>query len=74
MNEKPVPVHSQYSCMRARACQHYRCDSGKQIPAAALAAELSQIFMCGERSGSVIECLTRDQEAVGSSLTDVTAL
>ena len=31
--------------------------------------------MCkGERSGSVVECLTRDQEAVGSSLTGVTAL
>ena len=27
-----------------------------------------------ERSGSVIECLTRDQRAVGLSLTSVTAL
>ena len=27
-----------------------------------------------ERSGSVVECLTRDQEAVGSSFTDVTVL
>ena len=27
-----------------------------------------------EYSGSVVECLTRDQEAVGSSLTGVTAL
>ena len=27
-----------------------------------------------ERSGSVVECLTRDQEAGGSSLTGVTAL
>ena len=27
-----------------------------------------------ERSGSVVECLTRDREAAGSSLTDVTAL
>ena len=27
-----------------------------------------------ERSGSVVECLTRDQRATGSSLTDVTAL
>ena len=26
-----------------------------------------------ERSGSVVECLTRDQEAAGSSLTGVTA-
>ena len=27
-----------------------------------------------ERSVSVVECLTRDREAAGSSLTDVTAL
>ena len=27
-----------------------------------------------EHSGSVVECLTRDQRAVGSSLTGVTAL
>ena len=27
-----------------------------------------------ERSGSVVECLTRDQGATGSSLTGVTAL
>ena len=29
---------------------------------------------CRERSGSVVECLTRDRRAAGSSLTDVTAL
>ena len=28
----------------------------------------------GESSGSVVECLTLDRGAVGSSLTDVTAL
>ena len=28
----------------------------------------------GERSGSVVECLTQDRRAVGSSLTGVTAL
>ena len=28
----------------------------------------------GERSGSVVECLTRDREAADSSLTGVTAL
>ena len=27
-----------------------------------------------ERSGSVVECLTRDREAVGSRLTGITAL
>ena len=27
-----------------------------------------------ERSGSVVECLTRDREAAGSSLTGITAL
>ena len=29
---------------------------------------------CRERSGSVVECLTRDRRAAGSSLTGVTAL
>ena len=29
---------------------------------------------CREHSGSVVECLTRDRMATGSSLTDVTAL
>ena len=37
-----------------------------------------QLFYNGlltrESSGSVVECLTRDPEAVGSSLTGVTAL
>ena len=28
----------------------------------------------GERSGSVVECLTRDRRAAGSSLTGITAL
>ena len=28
----------------------------------------------GERSGSVVECLTRDERAAGSSLTGITAL
>ena len=31
-------------------------------------------FVTRERSGSVVECLTRDREAAGSSLTGVTAL
>ena len=30
--------------------------------------------LCRERSGSVVECLTRDRRAAGSSLTGVTAL
>ena len=29
---------------------------------------------CRERSGSVVECLTRDRRAAGSSLNGVTAL
>ena len=29
---------------------------------------------CWERSGSVVECLTRDRRVAGSSLTGVTAL
>ena len=32
------------------------------------------IPLVGERSGSVVECLTRDRRAAGSSLTGVTAL
>ena len=31
-------------------------------------------FLFAQRSGSVVECLTRDRGAVGSSLTGVTAL
>ena len=31
-------------------------------------------FVCRERSGSVVECLTQYREAMGSSLTGVTAL
>ena len=31
-------------------------------------------FIPWERSGSVVECLTRDREAAGSSITGVTAL
>ena len=30
--------------------------------------------MVGERSGSVVECMTRDRGAAGSSLTGITAL
>ena len=30
-------------------------------------------LLCRERSGSVVECLTRDREAAGSSLTGITA-
>ena len=43
---------------------------------------IKMVHMCGnkmlfnnrERSGSVVECLTRDREAFGSSLTSVTVL
>ena len=34
----------------------------------------SSSILDGERSGSVVECLTRDRRAAGSSLTGVTAL
>ena len=36
--------------------------------------ERNQNLLDRERSGSVVECLTRDRRAVGSSLTAVTAL
>ena len=32
------------------------------------------VRVCVDRSGSVVECLTRDPRAAGSSLTGVTAL
>ena len=32
------------------------------------------VCVCVDRSGSVVECLTRDPRAAGSSLTGVTAL
>ena len=35
---------------------------------------LSSHFHFRERSGSVVECLTRDRRVAGSSLTGVTAL
>ena len=43
--------------------------AGKNMWLIKLKASLSR-----ERSGSVVECLTRDQEAAGLSLTGVTAL
>ena len=39
-----------------------------------LAKSLSKIVIDWERSGSVVECLTRDRGAAGSTLTGVTAL
>ena len=35
---------------------------------------LLSLTVCREDSGSVVECLTRDRRAAGSSLTGVTAL
>ena len=32
------------------------------------------VCLCVDRSGSVVECLTRDPRAAGSSITGVTAL
>ena len=43
-------------------CEHY------------LIASPEDRFSCGECSGSVVECLTRDQGASGSSLPGITAL
>ena len=37
-------------------------------------AQKNRLIESGERSGSVVECLTRDQRAGGSSLTGVTGL
>ena len=35
---------------------------------------INEVLMKGERSGSVVECLTRDRRAAGSSLIGATAL
>ena len=37
-------------------------------------ASMRENLSLGEGSGSVVKCLTRDQGAVGLSLTDITAL
>ena len=49
---------------------------GKQNTYPNPAFMLAKVIECktGERSGSVVECLTRDLGAAGSSLTGVTAL
>ena len=46
----------------------------RQVVETQLAAILDAIFNLWERSGSVVECLTRDRRAAGSSLTGVTVL
>ena len=46
---------------------------GERIKEWTRALQLLQVFL-RERCGSVVECLTRDPVATGSSLTRVTAL
>ena len=52
---------------RARATQQSRDNRGRQT-------KQSNQTIYRERSGSVVECLTRDRRAAGSSLTGVTVL
>ena len=61
----------------------YDVDLTSYVPAGYLPAAALEIssrtyiegkFRMRERSGSVVECLTRDRRAAGSSLTGVTAL
>ena len=47
------------ACAHVQSCQSFKC---------------SEIFKLRERSGSVVECLTRDRGDAGSSLIGVTAL
>ena len=64
-------VHkSQFSCFSTKT--HYEFSSGESQTEGLGSA--SQHTVHGELSGSVVECLTWDRRAAGSSLTGVTAL
>ena len=63
-----------------RLLKYFRSLSNKQclILASTFCLYTTLVYTCicyrRERSGSVVECLTRDREASGSSLTGLTAL
>ena len=51
-----------------------RSDTGAVIDSESHRVARAKQASCRERSGSVVECLTRDRRVAGSSLTGVTAL
>ena len=67
-HEYMVPISRQFP---------FGADKAVQISRAVSFDKGTQAKLCHtkkERSGSVVECLTQDRRAVGSSLTGVTAL
>ena len=58
----------------ARAVKAPRVGGKVVRTAAAMVLSYLVYWQDGERSGSVVECLTRDRGATGSRLTGVTAL
>ena len=54
---------------------HFICYLGNQVMASTEDLRVTSNLLFRERSGSVVECLTRDRgAALGSSLTSVTVL
>ena len=62
---KYIPMKTQQ-----HTCMHTTYKAGIRRPPFAL---IRSSFLLPERSGLVVECLTRDRRAAGSSLTGVTA-
>ena len=65
-------IHETFFCVRAVKAPRV---GGKVVRTAAVMVLSYLVYwQDGERSGSVVECLTRDRGARGSRLTGVTAL
>ena len=62
-----VALNKERTILIVSKFQYTQCIGSRSI-------KLRSISRGRERSGSVVECLTRDQRAAGSSLTGVTAL
>ena len=60
--------HSNFFVDQKKQQQQLKCQQGH------LLIHVYHVSMGRERSGSVVECLTRDRRVAGSSLTGVTAL
>ena len=80
-------LHNKYLCIAVKSRCHikknhvqlmFTCSMNMvltlKIPLKCTLIYLYDITMNRDRSGSVVECLTRDRRAAGSSLTGVTAL
>ena len=62
---EPIDTHEPMGHFIERIDHYHECVHGS--------FSLNLQVVIGERSGSVVECLTRDQGTAGSSLTGVTA-